>query len=391
MNILLDFIPFQSSGGISGAASYTKAVYDEVFIKQTPQDSFYAIYDSSLLIGGQYNHKEYAYENNVLLLDISQKKIAQYIIEYNIDTFFIALGQLYGKYALEGITCKTIMGIHDIWDIEREDNKIELTIHDKNVESTWMWTKRIINTVSGRYDNMQRTIYKHIMPLYVAQNTFSFTVSNYTRNSLCFYFKELSKKDIHVLYSPSRKIALQSEIENEKLQGLIKSGKKFLFMLAANRRLKNAHTLIKVYQRLLTDYPDLHLLTLRYGRTIHSQHIDIPFLSDSDLEYAYKHCYALVFGSYFEGFGYPPIEALRHETPCVASNVTSIPEILGDAGIFFSPFYPADLYRAIKEVLENRDCRKQQIKKRFIEISKRQNDDLGTIVDEIYNCHFINR
>ena len=155
-------------------------------------------------------------------------------------------------------------------------------------------------------------------------------------------------------------------------------------MLAANRRLKNAHTLIKVFKRLLSDYPNLYLLTTKYGHSIHSQHIDIPFLSDSDLEHAYQHAYALIFCSFFEGFGYPPIEAIRHGTPCIASNVTSIPEILGDAGIYFSPLYPADMYRAIKTVLNDRNCRKEQITQRYTEISLRQQNDLQALVKEIF-------
>ena len=154
-------------------------------------------------------------------------------------------------------------------------------------------------------------------------------------------------------------------------------------MLAANRMQKNPHTLLKVFKRLLVDYPDLHLLTLKYGHSIHPQHIDIPFLTDSDLEYAYKYAYALVFASYFEGFGYPPIEALRYGTPTVASNVTSIPEILGEAGVYFSPFYPADLYRALNDVLQNRDRYKKAIVQRYTEITQKQQNDLGKLVSEI--------
>jgi glycosyltransferase involved in cell wall biosynthesis len=123
---------------------------------------------------------------------------------------------------------------------------------------------------------------------------------------------------------------------------------------------------------------------LNYGHSTHQQHIDIPFLSDSDLEHAYKNAHALVFGSFFEGFGYPPIEAMRYNTPCVASNVTSIPEILGNAGIYFSPFYPADLYRAIKEVLNDRDCRHEQMQHRYVEVSERQREDLKLLVNEIF-------
>ncbi len=275
------------------------------------------------------------------------------------------------------------MGIHDIWDVERGDNLIELAIHDRIAETNWQWTKRIMNTIIGRFNRQQQALYNHIMPLYSAPNTVAFTVSEYTRNALMYYFPQLVNKKIHVWYSPTRKVTLVPEIENKALQEVIAGGKTYLLMLAANRRFKNTHTLIKVFKRLLADYPDLYLVTTKYGHSVHSHHIDIPFLSDSDVEHAYQHAYALVFGSFFEGFGYPPIEAMRHGTPCVASNVTSIPEILGDAGIYFSPFYPADMYRAIKVVLDDRDCRKEQTERRFPEVQRRQQNDLEKLTDEL--------
>ena len=383
MNLLLDFIPLQYNGGIGGAASFTKAVCDEVCQRRSSEDSLYAAYDSSLPVGKQYNYQEYAQEHGIQLLDLATSTLSQHIASHSIDTIFLPIGQFYEKYSLEGINCKVVMGLHDIGEVERLDNHLELIIHDKIAESKWHWTKRIIKTISGRFSRQQQSIYKHIMPLYSAPKTVAFTVSDYSRNSLEYYFPQLVGKHIKVFYSPIRKVSMLSEVGNNSLREIITEGKTYLLMLAANRRFKNAHTLTKVFKRLLSEYPNLYLVTTRYGHSIHSHHIDIPFLSDSDLEHAYRHAYALVFGSFFEGFGYPPIEAMRHGTPCVASNVTSIPEILGDAGIYFSPFYPADMYRAIKMVLNDRSCRKNQIERRLAEIVQRQQNDLKKLANEL--------
>lgn len=383
MNILLDFIPLQHNGGIGGAASFTKAVCDEICLRSNSDDSLFAVYDSSQPIGKQYNYQKYAQEHDIQLLDLAAATLSQHIARHDINTFFLPIGQFYEKYSLDGINCKVVMGIHDIFNVEREDNLLELIIHDRIAESKWRWTKRMINTISGRFNHQQQAMYNHIMPLYSAPNTIAFTVSEYTRNALEYYFPQLVDKKILICYSPTRKVTLLPEVENKTLQEIIAKGKKYLLMLAANRRFKNVHTLIKVFKRLQADYPDLYLITTKYGHSIHSHHIDIPFLSDSDLEHAYQHAYALVFGSFFEGFGYPPIEAMRHGTPCVASNVTSIPEILGDAALYFSPFYPADLYRAIMAVLKDRDCRKEQMARRLAEISQRQEDDIKKLIDDI--------
>lgn len=127
----------------------------------------------------------------------------------------------------------------------------------------------------------------------------------------------------------------------------------------------------------------MHLITLKYGRSIGENHIDIPYLSDSDLENAYEKATALFFGSFFEGFGYPPIEAAKYGTPCVAANVTSIPEILGNAGTYFSPIYPADLYRSLAVAIDNREAMVSLVKERYETIKRVQENHLRQLIEEL--------
>lgn len=57
--------------------------------------------------------------------------------------------------------------------------------------------------------------------------------------------------------------------------------------------------------------------------------------SPTDIEYVYKNAYALVYPSYSERFGYPPIEAMKHGTPILSASVCSMPEVLKDAAYIF--------------------------------------------------------
>lgn len=61
-------------------------------------------------------------------------------------------------------------------------------------------------------------------------------------------------------------------------------------------------------------------------------------ISDDELRAAYRGAVALCFPSYYEGFGYPPLEAMAAGTPVLASNASCIPEIVGDAAEFVDPF-----------------------------------------------------
>ena len=386
MNILLDFLPFMYDGrtrGIGGVASFAKSFYDEIIRQKDTTTRLFALYDSSFSVGKQYDYQQYAKENNISLLDISTTLISTHIEQQHINVCFIAVGQFYASYDLSGITCKTIMFIHDIADVERADNRVDLLLWDKTADKGCRWLKQCANIFLGRWKKQNHRIYSRIIPLYAAENTLAFTVSEYSLSTLKYYFPEL-KKDIQICYSPSKDPVMDDSIENESLRRLISTGKPYLLMLAANRPYKNIFIVNKVFRRLVKEYPDIHLLTLKYGHVIGENHIDIPFLSDSDLEHAYKHAFALIFSSFFEGFGYPPLEAMRHGTPTIASNVTSIPEILGDAGIYFSPIYPADLYRAIRLLIENPNCCQSKMEKRLAEIAQRQRQDMQNVINQIF-------
>jgi glycosyltransferase involved in cell wall biosynthesis len=62
------------------------------------------------------------------------------------------------------------------------------------------------------------------------------------------------------------------------------------------------------------------------------------FVKETDKPALYRGAVAFIFPSLYEGFGLPPLEALACGTPVVASNATSLPEVVGDAGVLLSPF-----------------------------------------------------
>ena len=72
------------------------------------------------------------------------------------------------------------------------------------------------------------------------------------------------------------------------------------------------------------------------------------FVPDAELVYLYSRAYALVQPSLMEGFGLPAVEAMACGTPVVSSRAGSLPEVVGDAGLFFDPTDVASIAATIR-------------------------------------------
>lgn len=77
------------------------------------------------------------------------------------------------------------------------------------------------------------------------------------------------------------------------------------------------------------------------------------YVPEADLPSLYSGATCFVYPSYFEGFGLPVLEAMQCGTPVIAGNRTSLPEVVGDAGILVDPFDETALAQAIARVIEN--------------------------------------
>lgn len=82
-------------------------------------------------------------------------------------------------------------------------------------------------------------------------------------------------------------------------------------------------------------------------------------VSDAELKALYQSALALVFPSLYEGFGLPPLEAMACGCPVVASNAASIPEVCGDAALYFDPHAPDAIGAAMMRLHDEPELRGQ--------------------------------
>ena len=88
------------------------------------------------------------------------------------------------------------------------------------------------------------------------------------------------------------------------------------------------------------------------------------------LSEVYRKAEMVLYPSFIEGFGFPVLEAMSCGTPVITSNISSLPEVAGDAAILVDPNNPSEIVQAMKNVSENQTLRAELIKKGYEQIKK---------------------
>jgi glycosyltransferase involved in cell wall biosynthesis len=201
---------------------------------------------------------------------------------------------------------------------------------------------------------------------------------------------ESTRQDtIKLLGVPERKITVIHEAANPIYQPMDSEeahrkvaeiygldGEYILFVSTIEPR-KNLPALLQAYRRLLDDYKRPEELVLAGSRgwlseevygTVEKLKLDqrVRFLGrvpSEHLLYLYNAARLLVHPSFYEGFGLPPLEAMTCGTPTIVSNVSALPEVVGDAAILIDPHDIGGLTVAMWRVLTDEDLRASLIEK----------------------------
>jgi len=390
--ILFDFITLQDSY-INGGMLYTQKILYEILNDEV---IIYGLYDGNLPINERT--KAIAEKYKITLLNIRKEKIFEIINDLQIDTLFIGIAQRYYLFDLRDLKCRIIIVCHDLGDksseyfkfLQSEPLKIfgeKYLIKQKQGKIKFIAKILLYPLVLFRrrilYMKQRKTVstgYTNFMNLIQLPNVFVVTDSEYSKYSIQ-YFLGSPKNEINVFYAP---ISHEFFEEKENVDKMGIEGKKYFLLVPVDRANKNVVLFLEQWEKfcLATNNEYYCVLVGKINAGIKNS-IVLKEVSSEKLAYLYKNAFALVYPSLSEGFGYPPIEAAMYATPSICSNVTSIPEICGDMSIYFSPFYPEDLFRAMLEMTINRDIYVEKSKKRFLEVNQRQKEDLQKLIDMV--------
>lgn len=148
----------------------------------------------------------------------------------------------------------------------------------------------------------------------------------------------------------------------------------FLLYVGTINPRKNLVFLIEVFIEIAKQHPTLQLVivgkkgwyydelfTMIDKYNLRKRVILTDYINDSDKRVLYGAATVFVFPSLYEGFGLPIIEAMALQLPVIASDRSSIPEVLGDAGISLNPTDKASWVNAILKIVANRSLQKKYI------------------------------
>jgi glycosyltransferase involved in cell wall biosynthesis len=108
------------------------------------------------------------------------------------------------------------------------------------------------------------------------------------------------------------------------------------------------------------------------------------YISDKDLAELFGSVRALVYPSFYEGFGFPPLEAMAAGTPVVTSRTSSLPEVVGDAALLVDPYSSDDIAEKIAQALRP-DVAKTLIQRGSEQVRRFSWDRVGQHMLEIYS------
>jgi glycosyltransferase involved in cell wall biosynthesis len=110
----------------------------------------------------------------------------------------------------------------------------------------------------------------------------------------------------------------------------------------------------------------------------------LGFLEPEELQAVFSAATAMVFPSRFEGFGLPILEAFHSRLPVLSSNATTLPEVAGDAALYFDPDSPSELAVLMKTILETSELQQDLIRKGSLILSKYSINEMAAAFQALY-------
>jgi len=219
--------------------------------------------------------------------------------------------------------------------------------------------------------------YKKYMPKFIQKGQRVITVSEFSKKDIVDKYKKEPGK-IDVVYNGADEAYKPlSSTEKESVRAKYSNGKDYFLYVSALHPRKNVKRLLQAFDKFKeANKSDIKLVLVgpMYFKNNEMEQVykgmkfkdEVIFTGRLNVDELCKvtgAAFALTYVSYFEGFGIPVIEAMQCDIPVITSNVTSMPEIAGDAALQVDPFSVDAIAKAMQDIFKDEVLRQKLIEK----------------------------
>jgi Glycosyltransferase len=395
LKILYDLIASQpeKTSKFHGGSEYCKTVFKSL-ISEGKDNQIEVVIDPSRDIDSKII--EICSDNKIKINRSSNiDELGKLINNNDYNIFYSALPYQYNRLRIKP-NVRFIYTIHGLRSIEMIGDKYESKFEGKKLK---YFTKKIINTLfPSVVINRKKKDFKELLK--VTNNRTILVASYHTKYSILNFFPEIQENEIEVLYSPQKVI---DDINFDKEDNILKKynvhKKKYILLVSGDRWLKNNYRAIMALDILFSanrklldeikvivlgvDKKEVYLNNIKNkNRFIIQGYKDID-----ELEILYKNAHLFLYPTLNEGFGYPPLEAIKYSTYVAVSAISSTTEVCGDAVLYFNPYDTNEIGNRVLESFDNEfmEPKKELMKKQYKYISNKQSESLDKIIKLILN------
>ncbi len=215
----------------------------------------------------------------------------------------------------------------------------------------------------------QYLYYKYLLGFALRKAKSVITPSQHTKDLLLKHY-QLNEAQVRVIHNGVRQ-SLQAAVEMKK-----RSDEKYILFTGRLVGMKNFEGLLRAFCLIKNEVPHTLIMTghgtrrmkrrlqslcregcgIDEGRVVYRGHV-----SSEEMEELLDKASLLVFPSFYEGFGFPPLEGMMHGCPVVVSNVSSLPEVCADAALYVDPYDVQSIAGAMRTMLTDAHLRQLMI------------------------------
>jgi glycosyltransferase involved in cell wall biosynthesis len=376
-----------------GAGTYGEIVFLQLLTTFDRQNIMVsAAFDSSRYINQHL--LDAALDAHVTCFDIQKYTPSQIIKEHEVDRLYSALLDEHIPWPLDDI--EIITTVHGLRSLELLTDPIALT-YETAVSSK---LKQLLKNTLLKKKYFEK-VYRGYRRFFTGRMKIV-TVSHHSKASILSFFPAVRDTDIRVFSSPTfdqldgayqeKDAAPQERTTVLTDNNLSPLG--YFIMTSSARWIKNNMRAVWAFDDLFTNNSRIAgnfkvVLTgvsnpLIFKKNIrnHDRFVLLDYIDRSDLASLEHHAYACIYPSLNEGFGYPPVEAMKYGVPVAASGTSSIPEVCGDAALYFDPYSVSEIKNRIIQLLDPSvaaEYRSRAVKQYRI-VSDKQKKDLDALV-----------